>query len=71
MTSQQALKKLAESEGLDEFKMHEKAMFNGVAPGICLECGHIDTTEPDQTEGYCEGCGKQTIQSCLILAGLI
>ena len=71
MTSKEALKKLAVSEGMDELEMLEKASFDGVAPGICLECGYICTVEPDSTEGYCEDCEKNTVQSCLILAGLI
>ena len=71
MTQQQGLKKLAASEGMEEMDMLEKAMFDGIAPGICLECGYTASVEPDSTKGYCEGCGKQTVQSCLILAGVI
>lgn len=71
MTNKEALKNLAKSEGMDELEMLEKASFDGIAPGICTECGYICTVEPDSTQGYCEGCGKQTVQSCLILAGLI
>ena len=71
MTNQQGLDKLAESEGLDEMEMLEQATFDGIAPGICLECGYTTSVEPDSTNGYCEGCGKQTVQSCLILAGII
>ena len=51
--------------------MLDLASFNGIAPGICPECGHTDSTEPDQDKGYCEGCGKQTLQSCLVLGGVI
>ena len=71
MTNQQGLDKLAESEGLEEMEMLEQATFDGIAPGICLECGYTTSVEPDSTNGYCEGCGKQTVQSCLILAGII
>lgn len=71
MSKQEALKKLAASEGMDELDMLEKASFDSVAPGICLECGYTAEVEPDSTRGYCEGCGKQTVQSCLILAGVI
>ena len=71
MTKQEGLKKLAASEGIEEIDMLGKATFDGIAPGICLECGYMDETEPDQTQGYCGGCGKQTVQSCLILAGVI
>jgi hypothetical protein len=71
LTKEEGLKKLAADEGLDELEMLEKATFDGVAAGICLECGHTCEIEPDSTDGYCEGCGKQTVQSCLVLAGII
>ena len=71
LSKQQCLDKLAKSEGMAEMDMLGRATFDGVAPGICPECGYTGTTEPDQTKGYCEGCGKQTVQSCLVLAGII
>jgi hypothetical protein len=71
MTNLEGLRKLAASEGLSEQEMFEQAMCDSVAPGICLGCGYTATVEPDQTRGYCESCGKQSVQSCLILAGLI
>lgn len=71
LNKKQGLAKLAESEGMTEMDMLEKATFDCVAPGICLECGYTCSIEPDSTEGYCEGCGKQTVQSCLVLAGII
>lgn len=36
---------------------------------ICMACG--DDAEPDQTQGYCSGCGKSESVSILILAGII
>jgi len=27
--------------------------------------------EPDQTQGYCEGCGENSVVASLILAGII
>jgi len=71
MTKQEGLIKLAASEGMKELDMLEKATWDSVVPGICLECGYTAEVEPDSTQGYCEGCGKQTVQSCLILAGVI
>lgn len=71
MTKQEGLKKLAASEGLEELEMLARATFDVVAPGICLECGYTTKIEPDSTQGYCERCGKHTIQSCLILAEII
>lgn len=71
MTMQEGLKKLAASEGMSEMDLLEKATFDGVASGICLECGYTTTAEPDSSEGYCEMCDTNTVQSCLILAGII
>jgi hypothetical protein len=53
--------------------MCEVALMDGVSPGICsdAECRYTCETEPDQQEGYCEECGKQTIVSALVLAELI
>ena len=71
LTKEQGLEKLVKEEGTTELDLLEKATFDSVAPGICLECGYTASVEPDSTQGYCEGCGKQTVQSCLVLAGII
>ena len=69
MTEQEALNRLAEVEGMEVMEMLEKATC--VAPAICIECGYTASMEPDQAQGYCEGCGKNAVQSCLSLAGII
>lgn len=53
--------------------MLESATFDGVSPGICMneKCNYTTTVEPDQAKGYCEICGTQTVQSALIIAGII
>jgi rRNA maturation endonuclease Nob1 len=51
--------------------MLEAAVVDHIAPGICLSCHAVcEDIEPDQTEGYCESCGKNRIISALILAGI-
>jgi hypothetical protein len=46
---------------------------DSVSPGICINpgCNYTTDVEPDQDRGYCEVCRTQTVQSALILAGLI
>jgi hypothetical protein len=34
-------------------------------------CNYTAKMEPDQTEGYCEACGGNTVVSALVLAGFI
>lgn len=68
------LLKLAESEGfataddLIEVRGHDS-----VVPGICTSehCDYTADVEPDQDSGWCENCGTGTVQSALVLAGLI
>jgi hypothetical protein len=53
--------------------MLASATYDSVSPGICTneDCDYTTDVEPDQTEGYCEVCGTQTVKSALILAGVI
>jgi hypothetical protein len=46
---------------------------DSVCPAICMTegCDYTTEMEPDQTEGYCEACGGDTVVSALVLAGLI
>jgi len=66
---------LAESEGYERnadgvFAMLEKSTYDSVVPGACTTCSYTCECEPDARRNYCEGCGGQTVQSCLTLAGL-
>ena len=68
------LMKLCEAEGfanLDELLANSNA--DGGSPAICMTegCDHVAPMEPDQTEGYCEACGGNTMVSALVLVGLI
>ena len=67
------LQQLVELEGSDEMSMLESATFDSVAWGICREpdCDYTTQVEPDQDSGYCEVCGKTSVMSCLVLAGMI
>ena len=46
---------------------------DSVSPAICTDphCSYTTEMEPDQYRGYCELCGKNTVASTLVLAGLI
>jgi len=65
---------LLEIEGydnLDEF-INEKA-FDSIVPGICINegCNATYEYEPDQDQGWCGECETKTVQSALILLGVI
>ena len=44
-----------------------------IVPGICTTegCDYTVGVEPDCVEGWCEACDTPSVQSCLILAGVI
>jgi hypothetical protein len=68
------LDRLMEIEGYgDVVDLFAAVLSDSVSPGICINAGCDYTTEvePDQDRGYCEICRTQTVQSALILAGLI
>lgn len=73
MNNQKKLKKLAEIEGKTVEELLTEASCDSVVPSICTEpdCNYTTGMEPDQSHGYCEGCGKSTVASCLVLAGII
>ena len=51
----------------------EATIIDSVAPGICREpdCDYSTDVEPDQHRGWCEVCGKNTVQSILIICGIV
>ncbi|MCB9947256.1 MAG: hypothetical protein H6842_05425 [Rhodospirillaceae bacterium] len=66
------LRALAESEGYDTVdELLQAASFDSVIPGICVHCDYTTEVEPDQRQGWCEACGRSSVQSTLVLAGLI
>lgn len=57
----------------DENALIESCLSDSVCPAICmsLTCDHVAELEPDQSRGYCEACGGTTMQSALVLAGVV
>ena len=46
---------------------------DSISPAICTEpdCSYTTDMEPDQDRGWCEACGRNTVASAFVLAGLI
>jgi hypothetical protein len=68
------LMQLAEYEGHESVDdMLEACAIDSVSPAICTkpDCSYTTEMEPDQDRGYCEACGKNSVVSALVLAGLI
>ena len=68
------LSKLIEIEGYESIGELAEAVFSdSVSPAICMneDCDFTCEMEPDQDAGYCEECRANSMQSVLILAGLI
>jgi hypothetical protein len=51
----------------------EEYALDDVVPGICMnpDCEYSAEYEPDQRKGFCEDCGRQSVCSGLVLAGII
>jgi len=68
------LMRLCELEGhTDPFDLFQAVAGDSVCPAICMTegCNYTAQMEPNQTEGYCEACGGNTVVSALVLADLI
>ena len=68
------LSKLIEIEGYDSIEQLAQTILSYfVSPAICMneDCDFTCEMEPDQDAGYCEECRANSMQSALILAGLI
>jgi hypothetical protein len=65
---------LCEVEGyLNIHDLVDAVRTDSICPAICMTegCDHTAEMETDQTEGYCDACGGNTVVSALVLAGLI
>src|SRR5437868_11847269 len=65
------LMKLCDIEGFNNVEdVLYAAVSDSVCPAICMTegCDYTAEMEPDQTEGYCEVCGGNTMMSALVLA---
>ena len=71
-TAKAKLAKIAEAEGFPTIDdLFEAAAADSVVPGICMTCDWVCDVEPDQDQGWCENCDANTVQSALVIAGLI
>lgn len=69
---QENLETLAGINGFEDAQeMLEAASFDSIVPAICTECEATYELEPDAENDLCEECDCTTVQSCLILAGVI
>jgi hypothetical protein len=65
---------LMKIEGYDSIEdLAQAILSDSVSPAICMneDCDFTCEMEPDQDAGYCEECRTNSMQSALILAGLI
>ena len=65
---------LAASEGYaDVADFLEDHALDDVVPAICMvpDCDHTSDLEPDQRAGFCEACGRLSMKSGLVIAGMI
>jgi hypothetical protein len=66
------LAKIAAAAGFPTIDaMLEHTAADSVCPGICMTCDFVSDVEPDQDKGWCENCDGNTVQSALVIAGLI
>lgn len=72
-SAQQLLTKLAASEGFTAVvALLEHFATDSVVPGICTTCEGVESScEPDAEANMCSECETETVQSCLVLAGVI
>ncbi len=72
-SQEEKLALLVEQWGMTEDEFVREYALDSVAPGICMadDCEYSTDVEPDQTEGWCESCGTQSVTSGLVLAGMI
>ena len=72
-TTADKLQQLAGLAGMSIEELLQEATGDSVVAGICTnaDCDYTAKVEPDQDRGFCEVCGTNTIESALVLAGLI
>lgn len=71
----QKLAILAKSEGFAQVEdfLNRWEMLDSLVPAICMNenCNLYEEYEPDQTQGFCHDCGTKSMESALVLAGII
>jgi len=74
MSKRSKLAILCEIEGFEDSEaMAEAYICDSICPAICMTegCDYTAHYEPDCQDGYCDECGGQTMQSAMILMGII
>jgi len=63
---------LVENFGYEDVnEMLQECAYDSIVPAICTECGATYELEPDAANCRCEMCGKNKVQSALVLMMLI
>lgn len=71
MSNYDMLQAVADEEGYKDIdSMLHSVIFDSIVSAVCINCGNITETEPDQNEGWCEDCCTNTVKSILVLAGI-
>lgn len=72
MTNQELLAELFAIEGFDDLESFlDVSVMDSVVPGICNTCHATTDCEPDARHNHCDNCGANTVESGLVLAGII
>jgi hypothetical protein len=72
--AEEKLAQLLEHEGYDDIAELAEAIFSdSVSPAICMNegCNFVCEMEPDQESGWCDECNTNSMNSALVLAGLV
>lgn len=72
-STNQALEMLQEQYGSSIDELMEQATMDSVAASVCMNdnCEFTDEYEPDCRDGHCPNCDTNTVQSILVIAGII
>lgn len=73
-TREDKMAKLLEIEGFDtDHAFLEEFVTDSTCPSICMNdgCDYTEDLEPDQDRGHCPECNTGTLQSGLVLLGVI
>jgi hypothetical protein len=67
------LDQLASTWGMSVAELIETYALETQVPGICMNpgCTYSTEVEPDLCNGWCEECDTQSVQSAIVLAGII
>ena len=71
MAKEYGLAELLDNEGMTEGGFLANYCLESVVPGICTQCGKTYPQEPDGEDGWCDHCESNTVESGLILMGVI